>query len=113
MLQVGDNDFDGNILSASGEWDLLYYESNDCTGILYIHERVSALTPVVVHPPGDGGNIVYIPEPSSLHQVVSFNSRRGYPNGACTADSFPAWVYPAIPLIDLDTVFTPPFTVRD
>jgi hypothetical protein len=59
------------------------------------------------------GHTVYVAEPNAVGQFVQFRSRLTL-DGACISSSFtsPATVVPAVQLVDLDTLFSTPYSVR-
>ena len=90
------------------------FTSSDCSGAPLIRQ---------LGPPGDsadapavpltavGGNVVYVPAPSSVPQVLTVNSGI-LPEGGCFVFSGTRQVVDATQLFDLNTVFIPPFNVR-
>lgn len=96
---------------GNGRWDSVSFDSPDCTGTPFIRETGSALPSVVVNTPG---NTVYIEDPDATVQTVTVRSslREMHHGGGCITGDREDDLIRAIPLIDLDTVFTPPFTVR-
>jgi hypothetical protein len=130
-LRVGDVDqgghlealiistYDGRVflLRVSGTGVLttggLYFGTPDCTGppLMHLSSGPSLgplLTPVHVGPPGW---TVYIPDPGAVPQTLGVQSQL---NGAvcspaCCVNNN---AVPYLPLVDLSTVFTPPFTIR-
>lgn len=89
--------------------DFLRFESADCSGTPWM-TPVShlLLSNAAIQSPG---NTVYIPDPVIAPQIIIPRSVSF--EGACSGwSSFGELLVPAQPVIDLLTVFTPPFTVR-
>ena len=101
----------------------LLFQSNDCFGQAFVgfesrqilDFRTTLLPPSVVAPPG---NTLYIPDLTAPPRATSIGSflpqfeDDGSGPGVCELDGFTRTAVPAIPLVDLDTLFTPPFEVR-
>lgn len=88
----------------------LVYTSTDCTGTGYlILDANPVLPPTTVAAPGW---TVYAQQPGSSEQTITFNSQRR--TGACTLDPPTLYgpVVPAVPLVDLSTLFAAPFSVH-
>ncbi|MFQ5856022.1 MAG: hypothetical protein ACE5LU_10300 [Anaerolineae bacterium] len=110
-LGVRENRFAGQTSWNSG----VLFESEDCTGTPYIRDDRSALPSVVVNVPG---NTVYIEDPAASVQTIAVRSRYEWMSpwedpptcSPVTWDNEEA--VQAIPLINLDTVFTPPFSIH-
>lgn len=100
---------------GTGFGEATYFDSPDCTGNPFIHkERDNVLPSIQVNIPG---NTIYMEDPDATARSVRVRSflpaasSDGY--GACyNTDSQLNNRIRAIPLIDLNTVFTPPFSVR-
>lgn len=103
-LQVDKNSIYG---SASG---FPQFESTDCTGTLLIgvSSPSHSIFPYVVT--GPPGNTIYLPDLNAIPQQFRYRSQLN-PEGCVPADDLLTGV-PATALIDLDTLFTPPFTVQ-
>ena len=94
----------------------LLFSSTDCSGApLFDFEAggvqgfdVSLLPTTAIGPPG---STVYIPDPNAVAQSVLTQSFLDQV-GECIADGFMRTVVPALPIVDLDTQFTPPFSVK-
>jgi len=88
----------------------LLFESSDCSGTPFMQPHLSpdeVLPIVATGPPGD---TVYIPDPNSSPQTMSFNSYLLEDfSRSCQTSSGQVSLVPALPLIDLDTLFTPPY----
>ena len=98
--------------SIAPQSSILYFESFDCTGTpLFVVppdvEKTILPVAAISHP----GNTVYVPDTSAIPQVFHVNSSRLYlePCNNFPNPNYYLNVLPAIPLIDLDTKFTPPF----
>ena len=120
-LQFGKHVFTVEVLRHRfrGNVEGVYFQSADCSGMPYLQaylgdpalfgDQGGDLLDVYVGAPG---NTVYLPTPGSTTQPTPVQSRL-VPTGECTLSgdaSLPA--VPALPLIDLNMVFTPPFSVR-
>lgn len=99
--------------------DLLYFQSQDCTGTPYLRgylgapalfgDQADVLLAAHVSAPG---KTVYLPVPGSISQSRSVQSS-WWRDGVCQLGGDAGLLsVPAFPLIDLNTVFTPPFSVR-
>lgn len=96
--------------------DVVYFDSANCQGTVWLlahpYSHVEPILPQVAT--GPPGNTVYVPEPNAAPRQVALKSYINNRGGDCVPMSF-VTQRPAIPgqqLIDLDTVFTPPFSVR-
>ncbi len=89
----------------------LFYESTDCSGAPLMNLSPTLLLQTVVNPPG---MTVYVPDTSAIAQEVNINS--ALPDvaqgGGCSTFSFTSFMVPAVPVVDLGSLFTPPFSVR-
>jgi len=86
------------------------FESTNCTGTLLTDEwspSHSIFPHVVTGPPG---NTIYLPDLNASPQQFRYRSQLN-PEGCVPADDLLTGV-PATALIDLDILFTPPFTVQ-
>ena len=94
----------------------LYYESSDCSGAAFF-DALSVVTPghlstrLASTAIGAPGRTVYVaatysPTRTLLVGTFSFNERCYF------ASSFEKTVVPARPVTDLNTQYTPPFTIR-
>ncbi|MFZ1058343.1 MAG: hypothetical protein WAP47_04015 [Candidatus Rokuibacteriota bacterium] len=99
---VTPNGFEGSGASLS-------YESLNCTGTPYLDgDFTTLILPATIEGPG---HTVYVPDTSATPRPVAAQSL--LMQGACFS-----WLsnlqsaVPAIPLVDLDTLYAPPFTVR-
>lgn len=109
-LQVFRDHFAGNVRA-------LFFESPDCSGSPFVitADQANALTPVVaVSRPG---STVYLADPRGIPHTITVGSELAA-DGTCTIPTDPdgapvtqSQAIPAIPVIDLNTVFTPPFSV--
>jgi hypothetical protein len=90
---------------------ILYFESTDCTGTPLISPDPGGLLQVAaVGPPG---MTVYGPDSSATPQTITTRSSINRFTGACIDDlDIARNMVPALPLIDLDPLFTPPFKVK-
>ena len=112
LFQVGEQVFALEVQAAGwrrGEASSLLFESTDCSGQPFISATMEILTPAFVSPPG---NTVYLPIPGSAMQTINPRSERDR-DGQCSPVSFfePS-AFPAQAVINLDTLFTPPFRVQ-
>ena len=88
----------------------LLFQSTDCTGTLYIEDSPrSIFKPLAT---SDPGSTVYGQQPGSSAQAISAGSEKQ--GSQCMPYTNPKTVqaFPAVPLVDLSTLFTPPFMVR-
>lgn len=97
----------------------LLFKSGDCSGVAFFEFEsypgsqtqafeVSLLPVTAVGPPG---STVYIPTPNTLSQSIATGSFFSQFDG-CLADGSTRTVVPALSIVDLDTLFTPPFSVK-
>lgn len=86
------------------------YESTDCSGtpFTYYPEPGRIFPFVVISAPG---RTVYLPDQNATPYFFHYGSTRDE-NGLCQASSDVWTGVPAIPLVDLNTLFTPPFHVE-
>lgn len=89
-----------------------FFESPDttCSGIPLIDvNQNDFLTPVIIAPPG---STVYAPDPQAVAQTITVGSALTAEGSCFSFGGWTASVVPVVALVDLDTVFTPPFTVK-
>lgn len=95
----------------------LYWTSTDCSGTIYVEaQSLNALFPVtwIARP----GQTLYFPDRQSTPQRITYFSvfsKEDPKQRDCimvTGTLSEKLLVPAIPLVDLDTLFTPPFSVR-
>jgi hypothetical protein len=95
-----------------GSADSLYFESNDCTGTPYlISNNPTRVTPLIaISAPG---NTVYRSEGPEISITID-SILRGRQELTCDVDQIPQVIpaFRAIPVANLDTLFTPPFTIK-
>ena len=112
VLRVGGQQLTGSATNPAGEWtaDNLNYELENCEGNVSLGSVASNVLPrhAVVGLPG---RTLYVSEDFATPVILTHRSRRlGF--GPCQADVFTG---PHLPLtstgIDLDTLFTRPFTI--
>ena len=85
----------------------LFFELPNCQGTAWIIPTPDTLvTNAMVRPPG---NTIYIAEEDVVPVQITIASLFGT---ICQSSSGKVEAVPAVPVIDLDTVFTPPFSVR-
>jgi hypothetical protein len=93
----------------------IVYDSSDCSGPPFIATSPTPLfSPSGVSAPG---HTLYLPEPDAEPVIINpSGSSELTENGTCVpragAGLSPVLFVPAQPIIDLDTLFTPPFNVR-
>jgi len=91
---------------------ILASESTDCSGPLFTTTMpVTTFPRTGVAPPG---NTMMVADPNGVGQEITVRAYRSA-FGTCDiigGSGFPATGYPMIPLVDLDTMFTPPFSVK-
>jgi hypothetical protein len=110
VLVVRDR-FDGNVEGP-------FFESPDCSGSPFVGDSSTPMPSVAVHAPGPGltGFQVYLGDPVVAPQDLTMKSRlvKAAPraSGQCEPIDEIRQVRPALPLVDLDSLFIPPFTVR-
>lgn len=88
----------------------ILFEFENCQGTPWFPplNRTESLLPyVVVGPPG---NTIYLPQTNALPQLMTYSSVLTF--GSCSSFSFSSTGIPGVALINLDTVFTPPFSLR-
>lgn len=91
----------------------ILFESSDCSGPAFFQQVdpffLGALPGAAV---GSPGSTVYIPDPDGPVQSVAVQTALR-PDSVCfNLGSLTTDAVPALPLIDLATMFTPPFSVR-
>lgn len=102
-LIVKANQFSGN---AGGP---LWFESTDCSGSPWMYPPDDTLlTQTIVALPG---NTVYTSDPAAVPQSITVQSYKEQ-DGSCWPFATNTIRVPAQPVIDLFSVFTPPFSVR-
>jgi len=94
----------------------LLFESEDCSGTPYIATQyLSAhlFPPVAIGPPG---STAYVPDTQSSPQAIMAKSAFGvhpdHPDLCINIQDASLEAIPALPITDLNTVFTPPFSVK-
>lgn len=90
----------------------LWFETLDCSGTPFLRDgrlNTRILPAAAVSVPG---STVYLADPKATPQTITGGSRL-LEDGTCsTSQGFTGPAIQAIPLIDLDTAFIPPFSVR-
>jgi hypothetical protein len=88
-----------------------YFESTDCSGTPYVQVDTSAL--IESARVGEPGSTVYLPKLDEYRQAMEFHSllNEQFEPFCNTVDNV-VNAAPETPIINLDTVFTPPFEVR-
>jgi hypothetical protein len=89
-----------------------FFESDDCSGIPFVFVDTSAL--VESARVADPGSTVYLPDLDNIQQDFHVRSQ---PNSFGQVGCFPVDFIipnaaPEIPIINLDTLFTPPFRIQ-
>jgi FlxA-like protein len=101
----------------TGTQNNLYFETTNCTGTPFALAQSSTILPraIVAEP----GSTVYFVDPFGPSHLITQRSFLpgagvGGQPGPCSAEAGPTvmTVVPVLPLLDLDTMFTPPFSVR-
>jgi hypothetical protein len=88
-----------------------FFESTDCSGTPFVQVFISAL--VEISRVGEPGSTVYLPDLDNIQQNFLSHSQTNLFGGGCSIfDNNLPNAAPEIPIIDLDTVFTPPFKVQ-
>ncbi len=114
LLQVkGFLPFDLTVFSErlTGVTNLLF-TTNDCSGQAFVEHNLAVGIFVELPAAATGlpGNTIYIPDPNSTPTMVTYNSHRDDQNSQCINDGpTEDTLVPAIPVIDLETIFTPPY----
>ena len=88
----------------------VYYESSNCTGIPFLESPPDSTNPMPEVGVAGPGNTVYIQNSDHVRTINVQSLARSSDEG-CVAVSFSIDVFPAKPLIDLDTKFMPPYEV--
>jgi len=118
---------DQNSVLYGTEVDELYFESIDCTGTplfrtnflysLFLPSSTVVGGPNPGQAGGGGDNIIYVPDPGDTPTFVTTLSRTdgGMKSELCNPLGSPPTleVIRAIPLIDIDAVFTRPFHIQE
>ena len=90
----------------------LAFQSTDCTGTPYIRAASNSLLDSVTAT-GDPGLTVYVQQPGQPVQAITVGSETiNLQPTECQMHSQTIQAFPAVPLIDLNTLFTPPFSIR-
>jgi hypothetical protein len=127
LINVGGGLFSLNVLPNQllGTGGPLYFTSNNCAGTPYITFQQPGLsTPSVLAAPG---NSLYAAVPNAFPSPITplsllLPSIPGGPPATCvpilpppppTPPPPPVFAVPALRLVDLNTVFTPPFSIRN
>lgn len=109
---------DGFVLTS------IFFLSGDCTGASYLRTGQNPANTMDLFPlvaVSAPGRVLYLPTGAAPLQDTSedigFMGSKFNLAGACVPpsrilDEQPAWYFPAIPVIDFNTLFTPPFSVR-
>ena len=129
LIVVGGGPFSLNVLPGQllGTGGSLYFTSNNCTGTPYISFQPPGLsTPSVLAAPG---NSLYAAAPNATPLSITalsllLPSIPGGPSASCQSTTPPpppgvpplpppqVFAVAAVRLVDLSTVFTPPFSIR-
>jgi hypothetical protein len=88
---------------------LYFFESSDCSGTPFVQVDTSAL--IESARVGEPGSTVYLPKLDELRKGFQSHSLIEFESFCNTVDNI-VDVAPEIPIIDLDTIFTPPFKIR-
>jgi hypothetical protein len=111
-------------LNANGfVFTSIFFLSGDCTGASYLRTSLNPATILNLFPlvaVSATGRVLYLPTGAAPLQDTSedpgFMGSKFIATGACVPptriDEEQAWYIPVIPVIDLNTLFTPPFSVR-
>lgn len=105
--------FAGDTIGAATQ-NSVFFETTDCSGPSFALAMSTVILPrIVVARPG---STIYFADPFAAPQVITARSflpgASGAPPDPCGVAMSAVTVVPAIPLLDLDTLFTPPFSVR-
>jgi hypothetical protein len=96
---------------VSGDGDILFFESTNCTGTAFMQKSPPPMPSVVVS--GPGCTVYRATDTQQSIPVRSVLIGFGQPGGLCSGGiAAVTSLYQAVPVIDLLTVFTPPFTIR-
>jgi len=102
-----------------GNVEKIYFEFAGCTGLSYFgrNSPIPAIMPAVAV--GFPSNIVYIEDPNGTIEdtdtasVLEVSTNLGdSTSGVCTDSNFTLGAIPALPVVDLDTLFMDPFRVE-
>ena len=91
----------------------LFFESTDCSGTPFVSNsfRNKILQIGTIAPPN---RTVYLPDLDAAPRVITRMSViSALSLGECVPSVYTFLASPALPVVDLDTVFTPPFSMRD
>ncbi len=108
-----------NILGSCGQGGGLaagpFFTSGDCSGTPLICSQPDAVLPSsTVSAPALGipGNAVYVSNGTPINFSIPFSGSLLFPDGSCISNTLIGTYVPAVKVIDLTTVFTPPFSVQ-
>lgn len=114
VLGLTRESFFGSGTGISGESNSVAFESIDCSGTPYVRDTTTtdntSVFPItqVVGP----GSTVYIQEPEANSQLPTLQSVLTT-EGSCESTFLTSTrVFPAVAVIDLNTLYTPPFILR-
>jgi len=114
-LSVGDFNFALELLRRDARADFyggttaVSFDGSDCTGTPFVRQQNTAMPLVAVGPPG---NTVYRAIPGAPLGNPTVRSSF-FVGGACTNHiPFAVPAFPGEQVVELDTLFTPPFSVR-
>jgi hypothetical protein len=88
-----------------------YFESSDCTGPAFIPVLPDNLWSRLF---ATGGTTVYGSQPNAAAQTITVGSAQPGPCETAAQIGPPSQIqaFPAVPVVDLSTVFTPPFSIH-
>jgi|SRR6266850_6409458 len=105
-------------VGLAGTSTSVVFNSNNCSGPPFIWLRDTTTVPLSLLPASavaGPGHTLYLEDPEADPLVLNaFSGSRWPPGGPCAplAVSDPSVLLPVEPVVDLDTLFTPPFSVR-
>ena len=79
-----------------------------CAGFSPVYDPPGLLSPAVIRPPGQ---TLYVPAPGTQLERRTIRSSLK-PDDVCETNEFTGYMLPLHPLLDLNTVFTPPFSLK-
>ncbi|MGZ8916535.1 MAG: hypothetical protein ACXW1Z_25915 [Methylobacter sp.] len=113
--QVGDRKFFVGVDKTGFSkclFEIFVFESSDCSGTPFVQVITTFTLSALIETArvDEPGSTVYLPDLDNIQQ--GFQSHSTQSSSGCFAFDQTLNVAPEIPIIDLDTVFTPPFEVR-
>lgn len=88
-----------------------YFESRDCSGAVLVKSAADLMPPTVVLNPGNTFHVADMTRPDETITTQSV-IRHSDPQRRCLAVTDTILKHRTFPLMDLNTLFTPPFSIR-